>query len=240
MSRIVGEMRVGGVPLHSVRRQMPGQTAAPADLDHVAENARARRLTDEAGVEGLAALRQPLEHLPGAVDRGALLVAGDQEADRTGKRGALLVEVISHRRDKGGDRPLHVDGTAAAQRAVAERGTERIERPGRARPGGHDVGMTGKAEIGPAGPVAGIEVVDLVAAGAAAKDEAVASEANAFQSLGDDGERALVPRRDARPADQPGGERRRSHIRFVHSRSRSLIEVLARVCSSTFLTMTAQ
>ena len=71
-------------------------------------------------------------------------------------------------------------------------------------PGGYHVGMAGKAQIGPAGAAAGIEVVDLVAAVAAAEDQAVAGEAEAFKSLGDDRERTLVLRRDARPADQLG------------------------------------
>jgi len=84
-------------------------------------------LADEAGVEDLATLGEPIEHPSGAVDGVALLVAGDQEADRAREPGAARVDVSLCRCDEGGDRPLHVDGTAAAERAVAEYPTERVE-----------------------------------------------------------------------------------------------------------------
>ena len=47
-------------------------------------------------------------------------VAGDQEADRAGKTGAALAEEALGRGDKGGDRPFHVDRTAAVEHAVAQ------------------------------------------------------------------------------------------------------------------------
>ncbi len=50
MGGVVGEVRVGGVALHPVDGQPPGQTAAPADLDHVAEHRGRGRLADQAGV----------------------------------------------------------------------------------------------------------------------------------------------------------------------------------------------
>ena len=59
---VVGEVRVGGMALHALDREPPGQAAAPADLDHVAEVGRGR-LADNAGVERLAARGEPFEHL---------------------------------------------------------------------------------------------------------------------------------------------------------------------------------
>src|SRR5437764_1121796 len=79
------------------------------------------------------------------------------------------------------------------------------------------------------------------------EDQAVALEAEPFETPRDDVERPFVLRRDARPADQLGGEIDRvdrpvatGREGLAHSRSNSLIAVLARVCASTCLTMTAQ
>ena len=69
---VVGELRIGGVALHPMHGEPAGQAAAPADLDHVAERGGRSRLADDAGVERLAARRQPFQHLLGAVDAGRL------------------------------------------------------------------------------------------------------------------------------------------------------------------------
>jgi hypothetical protein len=228
MRGVVGEMRVGGMALRAVDRQPAGHAAAPADLDHVAQRLRAGRLADEAGVEPLAARFEPFEHLAGPVDRRALLVTGNQQTDRTGEIRPALVE-------KG----LHVDGAAAAQCPIAKRGGEGIERPGLHRARRHHVGVSGKTEIGAAAAAPGVEIVDPVAA-VFAKDQPMAGKAELFQGPGDDIECAFVLGGDARPADQRCGDGRRVESGIVHSRSSSLIEVLARVPSSTFLTMTAQ
>ena len=76
--------------------------------------------------------------------------------------------------------------------------------------------------------------------GVAAEHQAVAGETEVFEMSGDDRERALVLGGDARPADQLGGECGRVDGGISHSRSNSLIAVLARVCASTVLTITAQ
>src|SRR6185437_12451832 len=99
--------------------------AAPADLDHVAQKLGAGRLADEARVEALAALREPVQHLAGAVDRRPLLIPGDQQAERAGEAWAALVEERSCSGDKGGDGALHVDGAAAAQGAFPHTRGER-------------------------------------------------------------------------------------------------------------------
>ncbi len=144
-----------------------------------------------------------------------------------------------HRRDEGGDRSLHVDGTTAAQRAVTNRRGERIEGPGFGCAGRHHISMAGKTEIGAAVAAPGVEIVNWLIT-ATAKDQPMADEAKPLQCRGDDVERAFVLRGDAGPADQRGGQRRRIESGLAHSRNSSLIEVLARVPSSTFLTMTAQ
>ena len=49
--RVVGEMGIGDVALLAEKREPPGQRAAPAVLDHVAERGDARRLAEHAMVE---------------------------------------------------------------------------------------------------------------------------------------------------------------------------------------------
>ncbi len=99
--------------------------------------------------------------------------------------------------------------------------------------------MAGKTEIGAAVAAPGIEIVNWLVA-VTAKDQPMAGETKPLQGSGDDIENALVLRGDAGPANQRGGERRRVESGLAHSRNSSLIEVLARVPSSTFLTITAQ
>src|SRR3546814_18764791 len=82
MQRIVGELRVGGVPLRAAHGEACVEAAAAADLHHVAELGVAGRLADQAAVQGLVALGQPAQHFAGAVHRVAFLVAGDQQRDR--------------------------------------------------------------------------------------------------------------------------------------------------------------
>ena len=240
MGGIIGELRVGGMPLHPMHGQPPGQAAAAADLDHVAEDTGRCRLADKTGVEPLAARRQPFEHFLGAVDPGGFLVACDQEADRAVRARLASGKPMLGGSDESGDRALHVDRTTPPQRAVAQAGAKRVERPRRVRAGRHHVGMPGKTQIGPALAAAGVEVDDRVAAVVAAKHQAMTGEAEILEMRGDDVDGALVLGGDARPADQLGGECGRIECRVPHSRKRSLIAVLARVCSSTVLTMTAQ
>ncbi len=114
MRGVVGKMRVGGMTLDAMDREPASHAAAPADLDHVAQRLRAGRLADEASINGLVAALEPIEHLAGAVDRRSFLVSGDQQADRAGEVPPALQKGL-HRRDEGGDRSLHVYGTAAAQ-----------------------------------------------------------------------------------------------------------------------------
>ncbi len=81
--RVVGEVRIGAVPLlaHDIEHRV--QAAASADLDHFAQRCRIGRLADQAGRKILAAFGQAAQHLFRAIDRRPLFVAGDQQADRT-------------------------------------------------------------------------------------------------------------------------------------------------------------
>src|SRR5260370_38399665 len=93
--------------------------------------------------------------------------------------------------------------------------------------------MASETQIGAPIAAAGVKIIDI------AKDQAVTVEPQPLQCSGDEVERALVLRGDARAADQRRGEFRRVERCLAHSRSSSLIEVRARVPSSTFLTIPA-
>ena len=224
--RVVDAVRIGDMALHAVDRQPAGHAAAPADLDHVAERIGRSRLADDAGVEALRRVPQPSQHLFRAVDRDPLLVAGDQQADRAGEAVAARRHKPLGGGDERGDRPLHVHRAAAAQFAVAQAGGERLERPALDRPRGHDIGMPGEAQIGPALAEPCVEIGDrrgFLAVGAGiAEGETVADKAELFEPARDDVERPLVLRRNARPPDQLGGEfdgvdrnHNRMYLRFI-------------------------
>src|SRR5262249_61709644 len=104
-----------------------GETPGRADFYHVADPRGPGGLADDAGVQILIAFGEPVEYLPGAVDRQPFLVAGDQQADRAADPGFAPVEISLRRGDKGGDRSLHVGGTAATQLATTHNRRKRIE-----------------------------------------------------------------------------------------------------------------
>ncbi len=229
--------------LDALDRDRGAHAAPPADLDHVAEHLGAGGLTNHAGIERLALLGEPLQHLPGAVDGDAFLVAGDQQADRAVEGAVARAEEARDRRDEGGDRALHVGGTPAEERAVDQFRAEGIDGPGLAPPDRHDVGVASKAEVS-AGPAeAGIEVEHRL--GARLRElELGAGKSEPLQHARKHVDGALVLGRDAGAADEVRRERRGiDGLRFLldgHSRRSSLIAVLARVCASTRLTITAQ
>jgi hypothetical protein len=107
---------------------------------------------------------------------------------------------------EGGDGALHVGGAAAEQLAVAQLGGERVGRPGRLVAHGNDVGVACEAEVaGTVAADAGIEVVDVRRV-RRAECQAMAGEAEAFERILQDVERARIRRRDARAANQIAGQ----------------------------------
>ena len=149
MRRVVGEMRIGGMALHAVTVSEPVHAAAPADLDHVAERLGAGRLADDAGIEPLAARRQPVEQLARAVDRDRLLVAGDEQADRAAEvRRRAREERARTAATKAAIAPFMSAAPRPIEHAVARsrRRTDRRDQAARVARR-HDVGMAGEAEI---------------------------------------------------------------------------------------------
>ena len=234
--RIVGALGIGDMALNAAHREVAGQRTAPPDLQGVAEPLRIGRLADQAGIELLAAPDEPVEHLARAVDRRTFLVAGDQAADRPGR--PMLLEKTRGCGDEAGDRALHVDRATPVQHAVDDLAGERIDAPAGEIARRHDVGVTGKAEIGRPLAHPGVQIADRRRA-VLLERQPVAGETQPLQRMLDHVERAVVLRRHARTADQ----RLRQSDRIGqqrHARSSSLIEVLARVFASTRLTITAQ
>ena len=268
MHRIVGAMRIGDVALRAVHGELGVQAAAPADLHHVAELHRTGRLADDAEIGDLAVGLHPLQHAHRAVYCGAFFVARDQQADRAARR--TIRQVLRGGGDEGGDAALHVACAAAVQDAVAHLAGERIGLPlcgadrdhvgmaGEAdmRRSGADareqvvdlaIAQRGDREaelpqrVGQHGLRAGIGGRHRSAA-----DQRLGKRQGVVQ--------LRPPSIDAMPPSrlpQGEGEHRmksapspcgRGLGEGVHaqSRSSSLIEVFARVCSSTVLTMTAQ
>ena len=224
MDGVVGLVRVGGVALDAVDREAGVEAAAAADLDDLAQMFGVGGFADEAEVGDVALLLHPLEHADGAVGGRAFLVAGDEQADRAGAGGGG-----GDGGDEGGDGALHVAGAAAEQHAVADFTAEGIGGPG-PLPFRHHVGVPGKTQMRPGLAAAGEQV------GRGAERQAPDAEAERLQRASQHVLRAAIGGRDRAAADQRLGERGRVH----QSRSSSLTEVLARVRSSTRLTMTAQ
>src|SRR5947209_8580713 len=108
-------MRIGDMALHAIYKERARLRAAAADLDAVAELLDVAGLAEYAMVQFLAARRQPLQQLDGAIDGDVFFIPGDQERDRAFQLAAIVVEIIQHRRDAAGDAALHVDSAPAIQ-----------------------------------------------------------------------------------------------------------------------------
>ncbi|MNN21554.1 hypothetical protein D3C81_1348810 [compost metagenome] len=195
------------MPLHALDRELAGQRAAPAVLDHVAEGVHRGRLANHAVVQPLAARLEGLHHLHRAVMRRAFLVAGDQEGDGAGV-GRMLGHEFLHGDHEAGDGGLHVRRAPAVELAVAVGGLERVRLPLVHRAGRHHVGMAGEGQqlacrarraalhrpqVGHA------EVVR-------AADEVFAYEAEGLQAGFQHGLAAFVSGRDGAAADQVFGQ----------------------------------
>jgi hypothetical protein len=243
VDRVVGEVRVADMALHACHLDGDVHAPAAADLGHVAEHALAGRLAHDAGIEALAAAREQVEHLARAVDRGAFLVARDQQADRAAEAGAARGEEALRRGDEGRDRALHVRGAAAVERAVVDLAGEGRDRPAVEVADRHDVAVAREAEMRAARADAGVEVVDVGRAGFRER-HALAAEAERAERALEHAQHALVLRGHRGAADQGLREADGIDLRHRrpagHPRRSSLIEVLERVFSSTRFTITAQ
>src|SRR5690606_15935396 len=124
MNRVVGQVRVGDMALHTLDAQYTAERTTATVLDDIADHVGRRRFADDAVVDLLIALLQVLDHLDGAVDRRAFLVRSNQQAD-----GAAVFRVGINEFLKGDHerryRAFHVGGTAAVQHAAADLRLER-------------------------------------------------------------------------------------------------------------------
>ena len=106
-------MRIGDMALRPLDLEPHIDRAAAADLHHVAQPVHAGGFADETQVGLVALFAHETDQRPRAVDRGAFLVAGDDEADRSRLGGQS-----GDRGDHAGDRALHVDRAAPPDLAV--------------------------------------------------------------------------------------------------------------------------
>ena len=186
VDRVLRELRIGDVALHTLDGQAPAERAAPAVLDHVAAARERSRLADDAVVELLTARLQRLTDDDRAVVGRAFLVAGQQQ--RNGERRLRVCgQKFFQCHDEGGDRGLHVAGAAPIQATVAQRWCERVALPLVERASRHDVGMAGKhqqwgilAGRRPLGPQVGDAKVIRPA------DDGFADEAQRLQTFDDE------------------------------------------------------
>ena len=207
----------------------------------VAEAARAGRLADQRHVGDVAVRCHPLQHADGAVHRRAFLVAGDEQARCCRGGPGCAPRKSREAGDEGGDAALHVAGAAAVEHAVPHHGGEGVVRPARVA-GRHHVGVAGPAEMRRAGAAAGEEVLDLSPKRSRWQAKPSGRSASSTTPSAPSSAGVTLRQRISAWASGSGsvGVVRRARAARGQSRSSSLMEVLARVCASTFFTITAQ
>ncbi len=191
--------------LYAVDRQHTIDGPTAANLGHFAQGSRVCWLTNNAMVNGLALIGNCLQHLLGAVDGRAFLVAGDQETDGT-------IEITVARRQElgcgigeAGDCGFHVDRSPAIEGAVLHLRAERVSDPGVFVAHRHHVGVAGETEVWAAVAQPGIEVLHVRGAVIAEGDQ-LTVEADPFQRRLQDILRAAVGGRHAVTADHRPGK----------------------------------
>ncbi len=150
-------------------------------------------------VERFALGERPVDELDGAVDRRALFVAGDEEADRACER--RPGDEAQGGGDGGGDAPLHVAGAAAPEATVGDFARERVEPPERLIARRHDVGVAGEGEIGLGRAEPRIKVENRRRSRRLEGDK-LGRETGLAQKIAQVGQRAAVGRRHRRKADE--------------------------------------
>src|SRR5690606_24618621 len=118
---------------------------------------------NQASVDPFPLLGEPLQDLSGSVDRGPLLVAGDQQRDAA-FRLAPIFQIGSGARHEGCDRALHVAGATANHLPPFQTPREGIHGPLLEIPWRYHVGVSGEAEVRTAASQLGPEIVDLLRA----------------------------------------------------------------------------
>src|SRR5262245_4329075 len=98
-------------------------------------------------VEGFSPFGRPFEKLHRSVHRDALLVTRDQERDRSFWPPAVFGDVIERRGQRTGDRPLHVNGAAAVERAVGDLAGKWRVRPFRLVTWRHHIDVAGERKV---------------------------------------------------------------------------------------------
>ncbi len=150
--------------------------------------------------------RRPLQQLHGAVDRDALLVAGDQEGDRALGPAAVRGEMIERRRQAGRrSRPScrRRRGRRARRLSMSPANGPCVHRA--SSPGATTSVWPANTRFGRAGADARIEVLDVVGAGLRERD-ALDREAGALEPIGEIGQRAAFRRRHRGTAQEITGE----------------------------------
>src|SRR6516164_10148322 len=99
-------MRIGDMALPALDIERAGLRAAAADLDAIAHRLLIGGFAQNAMVECLTAVLDPLQELDGAVDRDVLFIAGDEEGNRSFRLATVIAEILQHCRDAAGDATL--------------------------------------------------------------------------------------------------------------------------------------
>ncbi len=238
-NRIFGLLRIADMARHARHRHLEIDRTAAADLQRIAGLGPAGGFAHHAMINGFAALFQPGQNFPVPLMPGPSSVTGDQKADGAFNIGSGWRADARGRRDKGGDGGFHVGGAAPVQEPVLNLCGKRIVPPAIAHR--HHIGMAGKAEIGRFGAQARIKIFHRRRA-LGLEAQAMAGKSQLRQRRLQHAQRTGIHRRHRSAANQRLGQRYGIDGRGIghQSRSNSLIEVLARVFSSTRLTITAQ
>lgn len=145
MHRVIRQMRISDVPLHTVDRQVAGQRPATAILDHITDDFSAGRFADRAIIQTFVTRHQRFDHLHGAVFRAGFFIRGDKERQTPLMIWMLGDETFS-RNDHRRQRAFHVCRTTAKQHSVADCRFKRRVDPAIDITRWYDIGMPGKGQ----------------------------------------------------------------------------------------------
>lgn len=197
-------IRISDVPLSACDEQPAVQTAASADLDHLAKRSRVGWLAEQAVVRPLAMRRHPVEHLSSAIDGRAFFIASNEKADRASRRDAGAQE-IKRRGNHAGNAAFHINRAAPPEFASFDNPGKRRMGPGRDVAWWDHIDMSSKTQMRAAFADPGIQVIDIRGI-RRAEHKPMAREAGRFQRLLNDIKRCAAIGRDAGATDQIGGQ----------------------------------